>query len=282
MLGLKKHVHVVEPGLDWGIFQSMYVDRKTNWLIPNVCLIEPDGKILFQTNALRLKGPDVEPGTNIAIVWGDSQVFGAGTTGWPELMNEFSPSCVFLNGGIEGVDYVAVLQRVVEFNRQHPVAVNVVLPGWHTVGKNKNFASDLANVVEEVPNVVLATMPTSLTPSLASTDLAPYLTGFGESPTVASLDEGFGFWGVEPYSIELAQRIYAHLLERNAAIRVVAGEQRVPLLDLFAAFDSRGVQDFRRDFFDIAHPRPRAYREFAAVVYAELAPTVEALSSASA
>ena len=148
---LKKQAAIIDPALDHGTNKALYCDPTTNWLYPDRVIMDLEGHALWQSNGLRLKGPDVEPGRRIAVVWGDSVVFGVCPTwpdiftSWPETINEFSPDCTFLNGGIEGIQYTDVIKRAIQFNCEHDVVVNIVVLGWHLVGANKNLEAVLRN-----------------------------------------------------------------------------------------------------------------------------------------
>jgi hypothetical protein len=51
-------------------------------------------------------------------------------------------------------------------------------------------------------------------------------------------------------------------------VREVAQASGGRLIDLAAAFDTEALPDFREDFHDMLHLRPRAYPKAAAAVYA--------------
>src|SRR5712691_1071190 len=159
-----------------GEFQSLYLDRVTNWCLPNVTIVDASGVIYFETNEIGLKGDPVDPERKLAVVWGDSVVFGIGR-GWPCLLDELVPGYQFLNGGIEGDGYEGVVQRVVKLNRECAVALNIILPGWHY--GSRPFKECLTMELAHVPNLVLATMPTSLNERLISEDLSGTLAPEG-------------------------------------------------------------------------------------------------------
>jgi len=86
-----------------------------------------------------LKGAARDPLRKLAVVWGDSVVFGIGWS-WPCLLDAFAPGYQFLNGGIVADPYDNVLRRAAAFNQANAVALNIVMPGWHPV----SYASPLA------------------------------------------------------------------------------------------------------------------------------------------
>ena len=263
--------------MDHGALKAMYVNRETGTLYPDVCLVSPAGKPAFQSNTLALRGPDTD-GRPIGVVWGDSTVFGLHEVDrtWPEMLSDHAPGVLFLNGGIEGSLYVDVLRRAIEFNRRHQVAVNVVVCGYHPVFENKHLASDLENAIAEIPNLVLTTLPTSLNPSMIETDISGLIVPNGDP------EDPFYFWGSAQYSVRFQKLLFAHILQRNAIIRTVAARSRTPLCDLYAALDSSREQDFRRYFFDVAHPRHTAYARIAELVFETVGPVLEARQSSAA
>jgi hypothetical protein len=107
---------------------------------------------------------------------------------------------------------------------------------------------------------VLVTMPTALNRKIADRDLSSYFTP-GDRDTV------FTFAGDLAYSVEAQRRMLAHITERNAIMREVAQAGGVRLVDLAAAFDTAAAADFREDFHDMLHLRPRAYPKAAAIVF---------------
>jgi hypothetical protein len=106
-------------------------------------------------------------------------------------------------------------------------------------------------------------MPTALNRKNVDLDLSPYFTD-GDPDTV------FRFAGIIPYSLDWQKFAFAHIGERNAIVRGVAAATGVQLIDLAAAFDTENLGDFREDFHDVLHLRPRAYPKAATAVYAAI------------
>lgn len=246
----------------------MYVEPAVKWLRPNLAIVAPSGEILWQSNALRLKGPDVENDAPIAVVWGDSVVFGCHERGWPEMLNDYAENYTFLNGGFEGIGYVDVLSRVVEFNRTYRVSFNVVFPGWYPTDGNREFGTHLNAALEHIPHAVLLTLPTCLNEGMIDSDISSFFRR-GSGP-----NDMFTFWGADGYSIAEQKQLFAHVRQRNDIIRKVAEHTKTPLVDLFAALDSSRLADFREEFFDVSHPRPSAYGKFASVLWEGIAPLI--------
>lgn len=262
-----KSVHVVDPKrFDHSVVKALYFDAQNQSLKPDFCMVDPDGEFLWQTNAMRLRGPDVQPGTKIGVVWGDSVVFCVYQRSWPEMLADFKEGWVFLNGGIEGIDYVKVLERAIDFNASYKVEANIILPGWESIGMNSGLANDLRAALKSIPNAALSTMPTSLNATMIDSDIKDAFVFEGDDET------RFRFLGRYEYSVRLQQMLFAHICERNAIVRAVASETGTPLIDLFSALDSSRMSDFRECFFDLSHPRPSAYRKIASIMWEAIEP----------
>ena len=270
---VSRSVHVFNDGWTHGALQQLYYDGEKKRLRPNTALVREDGTVLFEINEVGLKGDPIDPSRKLAVVWGDSVVFAIGQ-GWPALLNGLAPGYQFLNGGIEGDEYPNILQRAVALNRDADVSLNIIFPGWHPLdwrtsrfrrwlrpqNYNRLLARDLSNALSVLPNPVLMTIPTALNPRLLKQDMSGCFAP-------GNADEAFLFCGPLEYSRYIARDIFRHIVERNNIIREVAARLQLPLVDLYAALDTEGSSDFRRDFFDVQHPRPSAYPHIAEVVY---------------
>jgi lysophospholipase L1-like esterase len=261
--------------------KALYLDWETKSARPNLVFIHSDGQIVFETNEIGLKGDTLDERRKLVVVWGDSVVFGA-WRGWPHLLDNYAPDYQFLNGGIEGDLYDNILRRARLLNRERPIALNVLMPGWHPFDPGsltppgrmfgrwrwrpmelsgpEKFRAELSAFLRDVPNTVLLTMPTALNPEIANRDLSG---GF----TRGDDDTAFSFCGNVPYSVPVQRRHLDFITERNTIVREVGAALSVPVVDLFAAFDTTGLDDFRRDFVDIIHLRTRVYPRIAEIVF---------------
>src|SRR5207248_8142379 len=293
-----KSVHLLPPP---AAVKRLCFDDVTQTLRPNLVLVDRQGAVVFEINELGLKGAARDPSRKLAVVWGDSVVFGIGWS-WPRLIDEFAPHYQFLNGGIEADPYDNILRRAKAFNRAHDVALNILMLGWHPWhlpasimqrerGESRvsplkqafrsfrgaphspsappdsgapplyqRLRDDLLGFLQRVPNTVLVTMPTALNRTIVDRDLARYFTP-------GDRDHVFSFAGDIGYSIEAQRLMLAHITERNAILREVAEAMGTRLVDLATALDTERLADFRQDFHDMLHLRPRAYPKAAAIVY---------------
>jgi hypothetical protein len=260
--------------------KALYYDPERAALRPNLVFVEPDGSGGFEINEVGLKGDPLDRQRKLAVVWGDSVVFSAGR-GWPCLIDGLAPGWQFLNGGLDGDPYTNVLRRAGEFNRRYPVALNLLMLGWHPFVPmqpeppsfwqrfakarrarpgNENIREDLARFLESTPHAVVLTMPTALNPRIIDRDLSSYLVP-GDAET------GFRFLGNEPYRIEGQRQGFEHIVERNAITREVCARLGVRVIDLFAIFDTEDLADFREHFYDLIHFRERSHPAVAQAVY---------------
>ena len=273
------------------IFKALYFDRQRLALRPNLTFVDASGLIVFETNDVGLKGDALDPPRKLAVVWGDSVVFSSGR-GWPCLLDRFAPGYQFLNGGLDGDPYSNILRRASEFNRQHPVALNLLMLGWHPFvppgmarqpspdwlglwrrppgavrrppSGNENIRAGLTSFLERTPNTVVLTMPTALNAGIVERDLSPYFAD-GDHETV------FAFLGSNiPYQVEGQRWGFEHILERNAIAREVCAKLGVRIVDLFTALDSAREADFREHFVDMVHLRPRSYPRVTQIIYDQI------------
>ena len=301
-----KSIHLLPPP---SAVKRLCFDETTRTLRPNMVLVDRRGAIVFEINELGLKGAARDPARKLAVIWGDSVVFGIGWS-WPCLIDEMAAGYQFLNGGIEADPYDNILRRAEASNHAHAVALNIVMLGWHPwmlgwhpwhlpaafaqpasdregslrrltqifrplprephipqtlAGSDRQsihrrLRDDLLGFLQRVPNTVLVTMPTALNRTIVDRDLSRYFSPGGR-------DTVFTFAGDLAYSMEAQRHMLAHITERNRIVRAVAQASGVRLVDLAAAFDTAAAADFREDFHDMLHLRPRAYPKAAAIVY---------------
>jgi hypothetical protein len=284
--GPLKTVHLAVHG---DVFKALYFDWERSELRPNLVFVDADGSVVYEINDVGLKGDPLDPSRKLAVVWGDSVVFGVGRS-WPALIDDLAPGYQFLNGGIEGDGYANILRRAAQLNRQREVALNLLMLGWHphsiflfeqvaranglvdrgggwarlfgrersTTAANRELRERLTAFLRAVPNTVVLTMPTALNPSMIDDDLSKF---------VVDGDESFTFLGRLPYSIERQRGAFAFICERNQIAREVCAALNIRVIDLFERFNTEGQPDFRTYFADILHFRPRAFPLVAQTVH---------------
>lgn len=281
----------VHREVDPGLFKMLYIDWDTRALRPDVVFVRDDGSIVFEINEVGFKGDRIDDARKLAVVWGDSVVFGAGYS-WPHLMDAWAPGYQFMNGGIEGDPHANILRRATEFNRRHQVALNVLMLGWHlhpmfgfdpqwhrvptipfgrslvrarsVVIPNLGLRRRLTAFLREFPNTVVATLPFALHAGLVEQDLSPSFV-HGDD------DTGFIFMGHQPYSVDIQRAVWEYVNDRNRIAREVCADLGVRVIDLFEKLNTRPPADYRDVFRDFIHFRVRAYPRVARTVYEGLA-----------
>jgi len=297
---LPKTVHLIPKD---NAIKRLCFDEETMRLCPNLVLVDRRGSVVFEINELGLKGAARDGSRKLAVVWGDSVVFGV-RWGWPCLLDELAPRYQFLNGGIEADPYANVLRRAAVFNQANTVALNIVMPGWHPV----NIASPPVTrhggpgmLLHWVCKALPASRRSPASPQPEAHHAKPENTNHGlragllaflektrntvlvTMPTAlnrniaeqdlspyftrANRETVFYFIGDIPYSLAMQRHLFDHITERNTIVREVAQASGVRLLDLHAEFDTEQAADFRKDFFDVVHLRPDSYRRAARTVF---------------
>ncbi len=257
-----KNVIIYDPQWSMETFQSFYLDRSRKRIKPNVVVLRPpEMTVYFETNSYGFKGPEVDPARKLVAVWGDSVVWGIGK-GWVEGLSSYFPGYQFLNGGLEGDPLENICERIAEANyaRGLNIEFNIIFPGWHSRQRPEMVYKLLSLIVKRIPSPVLCTVPTSLSRKTVEIDLTRYFVPLPDK-------NHYGFWGSTPYSIENARRLLQEIERQNEVTRLVAEENKTPLVDLYSSFYTEDIDRFREDFFDAGHPRVSAYPKIQKIFY---------------
>lgn len=285
-------LRTILPVVDTDVFKALYYDREHAALRPNLTFVDMSGDIVFETNEVGLKGDPLDPQRRLAVVWGDSVVFGSGR-GWPCLIDRLAPGWQFLNGGLDGDPYSNIFRRAAEFNYRYLVELNLLMLGWHHFvparlvtratrrprwfgrrdgvpeaiwlphSGNENLRPELADFLQRVPNTVVLTMPTALNRNIIDRDLSSFLVEADDATS-------FRFLGDIPYQLHAQRHGYEHITERNAIAREVCTRLGVRLVDVFERFNTENATDFREHFYDVLHFRPRSYPLLTQFVFEEI------------
>jgi hypothetical protein len=106
-------------------------------------------------------------------------------------------------------------------------------------------------------------MPIALNRRIIDQDLSSYLVE-------GDYEHGFRFLGKLPYQKDGQRWALEHIEERNAITREVCARLGVRMIDLAAALATENLTDFRENFLDVVHIRPRAFRMVAAIIHNEI------------
>lgn len=260
-----KNIVVLTPDMPYEFFQSFYLDSSNRKRIkPNVTVVtEPNMEILFETNSHGFKGPEIDFSKKLAVIWGDSVVFGL-EKGWVDGISSYFPEYQFINGGIEGDGLDNICERAIEYNKKIEIKLNVLFPGWHMLFDTKKAFSFIEDFVAFVPNPVLCTIPTSLGDRIYCNNISHLFVTEKNSGVNEKL---YSFWNDIPYSVEAATELITSLKAQNEMIRSVAKFHKLPLVDLYNYFYTDDLSSFRDKFFDAGHPRIEAFPELQHAFY---------------
>jgi hypothetical protein len=272
--GAMQEIIEVDPAWSVQFFLKKYIKPDRSGLIPNVTLVQRDahGTMVpfIKTNAWGFKGNPPDPSKKQAVIWGDSVVFGIGPS-WAEMLSQDQDVYQFHNGGLEGDIAINVMNRMIEGNKIHPLALNVLFLGWHGNASFKTrYFSNTLNTPDDVelmlvkivktgliPGLILCTLPTYLCADDAQQDFSHLFSG--TENYITDDDAFFTFWGQEVYDPANIQFLLAFIADRNAIIRRVAHTYGIPLIDLYELFKVKTVEEGRASFCDVCHFRSRMY-----------------------
>lgn len=227
-------------------------DMQAALVLPEWTGLQPSTEIykgetlVWQTNSLGLRSPEPIRGRKLAVIWGDSVIFGAPCCGgsWiSELDGEFQ----MLNGGVPGSPLYATLDRMQRLNETVDIDLNIVVAGWYPGSlelgpQNAGLRDYLGQQAERCNGpVALATTPTSLNPAIVDHDLRIY-----------SQDTPRFIWDFEP---GVARAWLGGISERNEIVRDLGSELGLPVFDWFELMRTTSLDDFRTDFIDFGHFR---------------------------
>lgn len=277
-----RDVVVISPDTSTEVLQAFCLDATRTRVKPNVALLSSDTlQIVLQTNSLGFKGPEPPPSRRLAVVWGDSVIWGVGES-WVAGLSTFFPAYAFLNGGLEADLFPNILARAQEANQSLKIECNLLFPGWHSRNKPDQVRRLLLQAVDTLPGLVLGTMPTSLNDVVVD-DLQPYFQGLDRRHLrQPQWDEDYYFWGDHPYSPKNARQLLTEIRQQNEVVREVAAAKNLPLIDLQKALKTTGTQGFRSDFFDAGHLRPAAYPRIVQIVAEGLSHVLDSTDAARA
>lgn len=233
---------------NYSLMQSHYLSSDYK-LIPNL-RIYSDEKLFFQINSWGLKGGAPMTSGKKFVVWGDSVVFGFGST-WTDLNVNSNDQC--FSGGLEGGNVEKIIDFAIEKNLVYQFDMNLISLGWHSLGSRRETQKHLERT-EILHNRGFLTLPYSIPLQLAVRDLT------NEFASHADIDEVFLFWGNHKYSPKACFKQIREMQIQNEQIRKYAKKNSLPLLDLEVLLSSKDSKVINKHhFFDIGHPRPSFY-----------------------
>ncbi|MCE9592509.1 MAG: hypothetical protein K8S99_18535 [Planctomycetes bacterium] len=267
---------------DW---QSLFMDMQTGWLIPDTEIWSgPD--LVLRINALGCKGPELEPDLPVIACFGDSVTMGIsqGMDSWPARIDV--PGCQPLNAAIEGHNMARAVERYRQIAARTDLAAAVFYTGWHNIIYGEHSESHWRTMLDTVrgPHVTaFCTLATCLLEECRTRGVGPLLnsdvdrTGFANyfEYNRESYDKRyFNFWCNEEPSTENIGRILDGVTRFNTFLDGYCRERGAILIDAARFLRPACYDDIPRDFFDVCHFRPAAYKRVGAFVTQAIADAV--------
>jgi lysophospholipase L1-like esterase len=268
--------------IDFEEFQSYYLDAELQQAVAkrhfrDVEIYDQRGDLWVKINAYGFKGKDVDPRKKHIAVWGDHNVFGM-REGWVESLGDYFEDYQFLNGGLEFDHLSNMTRRASLSNRELDLHYNILFPGWlwdkHDNiprwlerqltyfkyeelydGNDKEYES-LYLAARMIPNLILTTIPTSLSQPVLDLGLSQFM--YNEQTDTEHVYE---FWnpGLGKDIDKAGQLFFDMVQRRNDIVREIASSLNLPLIDLFEKFYEPSPRKFRKYFFDNYQFRMRGY-----------------------
>jgi hypothetical protein len=236
---------------------AAFADAQAALVLPDWQGLQPstevyqDARLLWRTNSLGLRGPEPDPTRKLAVIWGDSVIFGAPDICTPWLPHLDTPACQVLNGGVPGCPLHSSLERMNRLDEVLGIDLHIVFAGWNYSTQeggpcNAGLKGHLLYELWEYRGrCALVTTPTSLNPAIVDHDLRAFAEPWAERFV----------WDFEP---GVARAWLDNVIERNQIIREVGDELGLPVFDWYEAMRTTSLEDFRTDFVDFGHFRSAA------------------------
>jgi hypothetical protein len=273
---------------DW---QSAYLNAETGELIPDT-EIWIGGEKVMKVNSLGCKGDDIDRSMPTVAFFGDSATFGVSfsTDSWPAHVR--IKGVQVLNCAVEGYDMARCVKRYEQIIRQiDPVAV-VVYAGWHNIIYNFNTEDYWKVMLDRFSGRsvrAFCSIATCLTDecrekgidSLLCSDVprADYANYF-EYNAVSLKKHYFNYWcNLEPAKDHIGFFL-DNIARYNGFLKEYCARTGSIYIDLENFLKPKSYRDIPKDFFDVCHLRPNAYKKTGAYAAKALAaPVREALVS---
>jgi len=254
--------------------KSHYWDPVAMETARNVRVCYKDAVTLFRMNDLGFRSlQDRDYSRPLAVVWGDSVVFGQGRRTWVDMLEKFCPSIQFFNGGVEGIRFHELVDLMERRNAEIAIDHNVTLPGWHGwQGWDRDLG--LWKRVADLPGPMFVTMPSLLNELTIKEDWTSYILpsagGSRERPGNAHLEGCLRrFWGNDDFHATAAKHL-DKILKRNEVCRRAAEALDVPLCNMWAGMAVNTLAQGVPYFQDMGHPEPDAYPWMAEILWRSL------------
>lgn len=251
--------------------KSFYWDPVAMETARNVRVCYKDAMTYFRMNNLGFRSiQNRDESRPLAVVWGDSVVFGQGQRTWVDMLEKFCPSVQFFNGGVEGIEFGELVDLMERRNAEVEIDHNITMPGWHGWHGSHHDIALWARVME-LPGPMVVTMPSLLNELTIQEDWLPYIVasagGSWKRPGNAGLHGCLRrFWGNDLFHTTAATHL-DKILHRNATCRRIAEGYAVPLCDMWNGMTVNKLAQGVPYFQDMGHPEPDAYPWMAEIMW---------------
>jgi hypothetical protein len=269
--------------LSW---QSLYMDHTTGMLLPNTEIWSGE-RLLLRINSLGCKGEELLRDVPVMAFLGDSATFCVSRTpkSWPGFVSVAGFQS--LNAAVEGYGMAAALQRYQTLSTVVPFAAVVVYVGWHNIIYNDNPEQYWASILDQFAGshvLAFCTLATCLRDECVERGIETLLRTQSPREGYANYFEYnddslntdyFNFWcNMKPSTTNVRKVLYGVRRYNEWLKRYCAGRGHI-LLDLHSLLAPNSFEQIPELFFDVCHPRPRAYRAIADYVSRALAPALD-------
>jgi hypothetical protein len=251
------------PYGDYPSFQLNFMDQVNHRLIPSTRVYVGDD-LVFETNALCCKGPEVEPGVPIVGIFGDSVMQGTGMDSIPRHVS-IGP-CQPLNGGVEGSRLQHTVDRFLEVQAKAPMTCIAFHTGWHNLvygETGEDFWREQLDRVEGPPVIAHFRLVADFHPDALTRG---YDRFFGDD--YAQWHDGLHT------RVENLPAFKAALDAFNDFIARYCAEKGRVLIDLEPVLAPKSYAAISNNFTDLIHPRPGIYRVLGEAISEQLRPHV--------
>jgi hypothetical protein len=238
------------PYLDYARFQLNFLDPVRREILPSTRVYQGP-ELIFESNALGCKGPELEDGRPIVGVFGDSTVQGGGAqAGYPGHV--WIGGAQPLNGGVEGSTLSQTVDRFLKIQAQAPMICVALHTGWHDLVYGDNTEDDWRQQLDRVQGP----------PVIAHFRL---VSDFHPEALAKGYDRFFKedvYWRWQDGLFNQPEHLAAFAAAQdrfNTFIEAYCMEQGRVLIDLDPVLQPRSYENIAENFLDLIHPRQETY-----------------------
>jgi hypothetical protein len=270
-------------------WQALYMDSNSGFLIPDTEIWSGD-KLILKVNSLGCKGEEMAGGPRVLGFFGDSATFGISFSpdSWPRHVA--IPGCQVLNAAVEGHELKRVLARYRDIRERVNLSAVVVYSGWHNIIYNESHEDYWRNMLDQFAGdhvLGLCTLGTCLTEECLKKGIESLLCTDSPNEHYANYFEYnresynktyFNLWSNMAPTLANVKKVFYGVRRYNDFLRRYCDDNGYILIDLYSSMRPACYEEIPRDFFDVCHPRPKAYEKIGRFVGTVLREHVEAQS----